>query len=307
MYGPRGKLAAPSSPLVPANVPWYRAEISPKRFENSKETKEFFISVTGTDSQSILVQRIQEIRDRAWAIAPYPCFGQFRFLEDVLSASPFYNEIVYKVKAGASVLDLGSGLGQDLRRLLVAAGRTWKISDTNGNQHIKTYAADVTSEFWDLGLELFGDEDHPPAKFLEVDAPRVPNMGDNPLKAVKGQIDIYMLCQVLDLFDWERQSYLLQNVFRTSVVGSVVVGHIPGTLLADTGEDALDGHVLRMLHSSETLHNLWRDASEVAPSTAWKLTVNTTDISSLGYEQAELDWMHKPPRVGLFFHAVRVE
>ena len=59
-------------------------------------------------------------RDEAWKIKPYPCVGMWGFLKPNIVWSQLdheYEHILRRVVAGARILDLGCGLGQDLRRL----------------------------------------------------------------------------------------------------------------------------------------------------------------------------------------------
>jgi 2-polyprenyl-3-methyl-5-hydroxy-6-metoxy-1,4-benzoquinol methylase len=55
-------------------------------------------------------------RDKAWSIYPYNCIGRWMFLRLRMSQHPLYSEVQRKVRDGASLLDIGCGLGQDLRK-----------------------------------------------------------------------------------------------------------------------------------------------------------------------------------------------
>lgn len=63
-----------------------------------------------------LTFRIQ--RDRAWDIFPYPCIGQFRFLDLALCKQPSYGTMLQRLKAGAKYVDIGCCIGQDIRKLV---------------------------------------------------------------------------------------------------------------------------------------------------------------------------------------------
>ncbi|TGO31600.1 hypothetical protein BHYA_0495g00030 [Botrytis hyacinthi] len=62
-------------------------------------------------------QHIYNIREKAWAIRPYPCGGLGRFLDNLLAQSPAYKDIVVRFKGGDSIIDIGCFLGQELRQL----------------------------------------------------------------------------------------------------------------------------------------------------------------------------------------------
>lgn len=49
---------------------------------------------------------------------PYPCIGMFRFLDLSIPSSPYYNEVIERLRAGEIFLDLGCCFGQELRQLV---------------------------------------------------------------------------------------------------------------------------------------------------------------------------------------------
>lgn len=49
---------------------------------------------------------------------PYACIGQFSFVELSIAASPYYPEMLERVKNGHKLLDLGCAFGQELRQLV---------------------------------------------------------------------------------------------------------------------------------------------------------------------------------------------
>lgn len=56
---------------------------------------------------------------RAYSIQfPYPCIGSFRFLDLGISQSPVYFEVLQRLKSGEKLLDVGCGVGQELRQLV---------------------------------------------------------------------------------------------------------------------------------------------------------------------------------------------
>ena len=61
---------------------------------------------------------MQAQRDQAWRIAPYPCIGWWMFLQLYMSQNPVYGEVLYRLKKGERLLDLGCCFGQDIRKLV---------------------------------------------------------------------------------------------------------------------------------------------------------------------------------------------
>ncbi|KAN0112694.1 hypothetical protein V8E51_005645 [Hyaloscypha variabilis] len=88
-------------------------------------------------------KHVYAIRDEGWKVWPYPCIGQFRFLDLSISHSPYYPTILERIKAGENFLDLGCCFGQDLRKL---------AADGAPSGHL--YGSDLPSF-----LHLFGYDD----------------------------------------------------------------------------------------------------------------------------------------------------
>ena len=75
-------------------------------------------------------------RDEAFAIRPYPFTGLGVWLCPALYFSPAYTEILSRLKSGSTIIDIGSFLGMDLRRLVY-----------DGAPSDKMYAVDMTPQF----------------------------------------------------------------------------------------------------------------------------------------------------------------
>ncbi|KAI9685207.1 MAG: hypothetical protein M1822_004794 [Bathelium mastoideum] len=215
-------------------------------------------------------------------------------------------------------MDVGVGFGQDLRQLRhdAAAGAkrsgkpkatTVSVHEANEGRKTRFYAVDARPELWWLGLELFRDALHPPAELILADMTnRWSKMTDSPFHKVLGRVDVYILCQVLDLFDWERQKSVLQTIFHTSKVGSVIVGHCEGTTWEGTRESALDGKTLSFIHSKEWFWRMFTDAQSPSErETKWKLEIETCELERYGIEKDDVDWMERRPSSVLTFYAVR--
>lgn len=92
---------------------------------------------------------------QSWEIAPYPCFRLAIFLQFALSQSPAYTRIIDRVKQGALFIDLGCGLGQDIRRLAY-----------DGAPSENLVGLDLRNAVIELGYELFRDRDKLRARFI---------------------------------------------------------------------------------------------------------------------------------------------
>ena len=104
-------------------------------------------------------------RDRAFKIFPYPCIGQYRFLNLSLSQHFLYDEVLGRLRATPQLdqpeetfLDVGCCLGQDLRKLAY-----------DGVPSTRLYGLDRDARFIGLGYELFRDRHRFGAHFANAD------------------------------------------------------------------------------------------------------------------------------------------
>jgi len=137
-----------------------------------------------------VISSILELRDRAWEVYPFPCIGQFRFIELSLCKMPSYPSVLERIKNGGVFLDIGCCFGQDIRKLVhdgVPATNTWGI--------------ELVGEFVDLGYELFNDRATLESHMLKAgifDA-------EGPLNQLTDRVDVAYLGLFLHLFDWDGQ------------------------------------------------------------------------------------------------------
>jgi SAM-dependent methyltransferase len=103
------------------------------------------------------------------------------FLDPMIARSPAYQTIISRLQEGASLLDVGCFVGQDLRRLVF-----------DGAPPENLYSVDIVSH-WEVGYDLFRDTDKFSAKFMETD---IMNPNDD-LKVLTGKIDIISVTHVL--------------------------------------------------------------------------------------------------------------
>jgi SAM-dependent methyltransferase len=188
------------------------------------ETRELFEQYSGLLVDDVL-PHIIEVRNKAWSHNPYPCLGLFSFLSFAISSNPLYaSTILPRLKQNlpqALLLDLGCGLGQDVRKLL-----------HDGVSASRVYASDLSSDFLELGYDLFRDRDRlDHMHFLPADI-----FDDSPgskLREWNGNFDIIHVSSFFHLFDGERQKWAIGRVIQLlkDQPGTLVVGHQIG---ADT-------------------------------------------------------------------------
>jgi SAM-dependent methyltransferase len=188
-------------------------------------------------------------RDQAWEVTPYPCIGEFAFLDFNLCSSPSYPKIVAHLKSNASVrhLDVGCCLGQDIRKLVLDGVPSSQIT-----------GLELEQTFIDLGFSLFKDKDHLKTKFLKANI-----LTDvDTLSQFEGKMSSIYIGMVLVLFNYEEQKTVLRNLLKilvddgTGILVGNTVGHKDGL--------AFPGMMGKMtqLHNLETWKKLWKEVEE---------------------------------------------
>lgn len=134
-------------------------------------------------------------RDQAWAVFPFPCIGEFWFLTLGLSAHPRYTELLTRLtsapdKSQPLLIDLGTCLGQDLRKLV-----------HDGASPTQLLGIDIFPAFEAVGHALFRDSQTFTNRFLAADI--FSNSG--PLAHTQGTWSIVSSCMFLHSFDWAGQ------------------------------------------------------------------------------------------------------
>ncbi|GES60416.1 methyltransferase domain protein [Aspergillus terreus] len=97
----------------------------------------------------IPIQELESHAYRGWVIKQYPCFRKFTFLNFDLKESPVYDTVISQTQAGGLFLDLGCGLGQDIRRLVHDHAPADRL-----------IGMDIIPEYVQLGYQLFNDDEN---------------------------------------------------------------------------------------------------------------------------------------------------
>ena len=202
-----------------------------------------------------------------------------------ISSFPEYSKVLARAQAGDSVLDLGCGLGQDLRLLA-----------TDGAPPANMHAIDVSRDLWDLGFELFNDREKMTATFVEA------NVLDSVsgLEKLKGSFDVIIANQFIHLFDWEGQVSVIKRIVELSRPGTMLIGY----QRAQVPPREIERQWGKMyFHDHETYKSLWQRV-ELETKSAWDLKVRLVDLSEWGMEEEDLVWMPEG-RKGINFVVTR--
>ena len=281
-------------PDLQIGVPWY----SPSLASKVKASQAFYSSYTGLEGTELL-NHVQNIRDKAWAIMPYPSIGCGWFLLAGLSVLEIWPEVVEAAKEGKTVLDLGCGLGQDLRRL-----------HTEVDGPAKLYGIDLSKATWELGCELFGDGNKPVAEFRCVDL-KIGHLVDlntwvdkeGLLRELRRSTDVILMSQILDLFSWHEQIAIGETIAGLSKVGTKVIGCTFGTVQGSACEGRTEDEYGsgRFYHDDcSTLTSLWMDIGS-STGTKWKVDVKSVELEEWGFDKEDIACIPLPTPRGLNF------
>lgn len=223
-------------------------------------------------------------RNRAWEVHPYPCLGQFRFLELNLAHRPgdLYPRLLSLLTTSTPpspssppgpplFLDVGACLGQDLRKLIADGAPPHTVA-----------GAELSPTFIALGHELFRDRADEvrvvQANILAADlllrpeSVGQPQPQSQPLAAWRGSLKVVQLGMILHLFGWEEQITAFVNAIGLlrDEKGVLVIGQATGNVdgvetrtLSPGGEDRRTWK-----HNTTSFERLVRDV-EARTGTRW--------------------------------------
>ncbi|KGO37241.1 hypothetical protein PEX1_011920 [Penicillium expansum] len=237
-----------------------------------------------------LASHLHRIRDQAWPLGEFPCVGLWMFLLPGISAFPQFPDILKTGRrAEAIILDLGCGLGQDLR-LLAAHGVPTE----------RMWALDIQAHLWGLGYQLFRDEGRMKAAFIHADFQQASVAEDPRFAALRGQVDLVLASQFLHLFDWEGQIAASKKIVSLSKPGTVIVGFQQGRKRARA---YIRPWGMMFYHNRDSLLQMW-DMVQEQTQTRWTIVVSVVALQEWGMQDEDLEWMPED-RMGINFVITR--
>ncbi|OQE38936.1 hypothetical protein PENCOP_c007G03133 [Penicillium coprophilum] len=238
----------------PQKFPWYEPELI-EAPEPAKTLLEKYSKIPPDQ----VVNHVKKVRDRAFAVFPYPCIGSFRFLDLSIPQSPLYPEVLDRLKSGQKLLDVGCAVGQELRQLVF-----------DGVPSENLYASDLRQDFYDIGYDLFNDHDHLKAQFIVADV-----FDDNSdlVKNLTHKIDIVNAASFFHLFNWNQQLLVAKRLvgLLQDKPGSLLIGRQIGLVNPPPpeNEEAAGKHYR---HDPATWEKFWE---QVGAETGTKWEVET--------------------------------
>ncbi|KAI9785579.1 MAG: hypothetical protein M1816_000390 [Peltula sp. TS41687] len=232
------------------NLPWYKTDIGVRLTPHARKLFQEYSHVAPEDIES----HILKIRDVAWEIFPWPCVGNFWFLSFGLSLHPIYPTILSRLCSSSDkILDLGTCLGQDLRKLLY-----------DGAPLESLYGSDIFPAYEEIGQALFKDEATFNDRFIVGDI--LDESRESALARTEGSWDVINIIMFLHVFSWTDQLKASKRILDLLTVkpGSMIVGAQAATI--NPGELAVrppfvkEGeHRTVFRQSRETFKRMWEE------------------------------------------------
>ncbi|KAB5578313.1 hypothetical protein GE09DRAFT_952277 [Coniochaeta sp. 2T2.1] len=227
-------------------------------------------------------------RDKIWDVFPWPCVGQFRFLDLSLSRQPSYPRILSLLQSGSvRLLDVGCCFAQDLRKFV-----------RDGAPSSSLYGLEIQSEFIELGYEFFADRDSFRGRFINAD---LLDRSNPEVKKLEGTLGIVQLGMVLHIWDLEGQTGACERVVELlkDERGVLVVGQSVGNV--EGKEFPARGRMI-FKHDVETFGKMW---DEVGRRTGTSWVVRARLDEGLGIDERKRNW-DEPSTRRLSFEVERV-
>lgn len=228
------------------NVPWY--DERPDEYQINPAARELLERYSKIIPEEV-ENHVVKVRNEAWEIFPYPCIGQFRFLDLSLHTFVEYPDILQRLQSGEYLLDMACCFGQEIRQL---------VADGAPAENI--YGCDLREEYITLGYKLFSDKDVLQSKFI------VANIFDatSPLTALKGQLDMIYTGSFFHLFDYQDQVKVgkaVASLLRPRS-GSIILGRQIGAVEAAEHDHKTNPTGKMYRHNVESLKTMWKEIGD---------------------------------------------
>ncbi|THZ89474.1 hypothetical protein D6C84_00094 [Aureobasidium pullulans] len=266
------------------SVDWFQPELE----DVNAQARSVLETYSNIPSDQV-VPHVLRIRDTAWEVFPYPCIGQFRFLDMPLGGFNEYPEILKRLKSGnENYLDLGCCFGQDIRRLV-----------NDGVPGSVLIGSDLHQGFLDLGYDLFKDKDKLDSKFIAADVFE----SQSALTPLAGKIDILHTSSFFHLFGYEGQKKIARRVVQLlkPQKDSLLVGRQVGNVRAHEEESSASGSGNMFLQNVESWKQMWEEIGEET-GTQWDVNATLEDWPLVGNK---VSW-HKEGTKRIFFSVRRL-
>lgn len=231
-----------STELQDRNVAWFTER--PDDSQIPADARRLLQSYSKIPADDV-VDHVIKVRNEAWKIFPYPCIGQFRFLDLSMKHTKDYPEVLERLGKGQRLLDMACCFGQEVRQL---------VADGAPSENI--FGCDLRKEFVELGYQLFRDHDSLRSQFLTADI----FDESSPLTELQGTFDVVYAGSFFHLFDYENQikvSTAVAKLLRPEK-GSMILGRQIGAVDAGTHDHKTNPTGTMYRHNPGTLQEMWK-------------------------------------------------
>ncbi|KAI1169935.1 hypothetical protein F4777DRAFT_571173 [Nemania sp. FL0916] len=252
-------------------LPFFRQNLGPCLVPETQDMLENYSKIPREEQ----LRHVHRIRDRAWNARAWPCIGLGIWLTPQLRRQVFYPEILDRVKAGAVVMDIGTFIGHDIRRLVY-----------DGAPSKNMYGIDIVNHF-ETGYEFFRDRDSFEGHFIEAD---FINSNASPELTVlkQNKVDIIVISQVLHQWNWTNQVNAAKILSEFTKPGTWVVGNQVGNVIPQTVKlPGMPTPIYR--HNPDSFKRMW-DEVGTATETQWETDATLRPIQELGFDPRDMVW-----------------
>ncbi|KAL8700524.1 MAG: hypothetical protein Q9201_005399 [Fulgogasparrea decipioides] len=215
------------------NVPWFQSKIGSSLTSASRELLETYSGILASEVEDHIYKNVSarsliefasarhsgltnDQRDSTWEIFPWPCIGEFWFINLGLSLHPHYQNLLTHLRTQhptIKFLDLGTCLGQDLRKLVA-----------DGAPVESLWGCDYFYEYEAAGHSLFRDADRFQNPFIAADL--FDESAGSALQKTEGTWDIININMLLQVYDWNMQVRACKRILKllSQKRGSMVIG-----------------------------------------------------------------------------------
>ncbi|KAI9665928.1 MAG: hypothetical protein M1821_003863 [Bathelium mastoideum] len=260
------------------DYPWWVEDIDKHLVPQTRKLLEEYSGIPPAQQP----EHVHQIRDQAWAIRSYPCSGMGVWLQPYILQSPAYASIIDRLKSGATFLDIGCFIAQDMRQLAFGGAPT-------SNMH----GVDIVSH-WDVGFAMYRDQGRFKAHFIETD---MFSRDNATLNQLLGRADVISISALLHQWAWDGQLAAAKRSveFSSPKPGTLVVGHQIGNV--QSGEITMKaGTRPSWRHDPTSFARLWEHAG-AETNTEWKTEARLLTWEDIGWDAKDHAWMFEGDRV----------
>jgi SAM-dependent methyltransferase len=194
------------------------------------------------------------------------------------------------------LIDIGTGLGQDLRKLVL-----------DGAAPSQLFGVDKLGQFEELSFNFFRDNNNFANVFTEADI--LSQDKDNALLQTIGTWDIVTSSMFLHAFDWQTQVAIVKKMMTLAKgKGSWMIGMLAGDIKSQEVPipAVLEGmKVTRFIHNEQSLRRLFEEA-QVGMSMKLKVEVDIQEDEKSVYTKELQSGFFTTEKARLFFYFVEI-